>query len=340
MSPRLSSVIVVLVPIALALGQRSEGGAPAGSSPSTAQVIERYIESSGGSALAQVRTEIRKGRLRRLDEGLVPFEIVAKAPGKWRYTQRFAWGEAVSYGSDGSSAWVQDNRGVADMPLRQRFDLDLMLDIQAPLRMRKMYPELTVIGSEMADGKDAVVVQARSPDGAAIELAFDQETGLLARAGEVRFKDYRRVGEIQRPYLIVLGDDRLQLQFSEILLDVDAADSQFERPACPLPQGKPLFFVERQRAEVSAEAVQACAGEYRLTPDQVLRFIAQGSHLFGVDPKNRAAGFAEVFPVSDTEYFREFENIEYHFRRDSSGKVTHVVVIRKDGSTETAERIK
>jgi hypothetical protein len=289
-----------------------------------AQVIDRCIEASGGAALAEIKTEVRKGKLKRLSLGLVPFEITARAPGKWRYLQLFSWGDQVCFGFDGSSGWVQDTRGIAGMEPRQQLDLQLLLDFQAPLRIREIYPEMKIKGYEKIDDKEVVIIAARSREGIDAELAFDLKSGLLMRVGNIYLKDYRAVEGIQRPFKIILGNNQLQMEFSETQHNIELDESLFQQPGCVLPVKEPLFYKHREVAQVDTAAVEACTGEYQIAPGVIVTVSSQQNHLMmRITPSTLDV---EIFPQSDTVYFREFENIEFHFMKDAEGKITHLMI--------------
>jgi len=311
----------------------------------TAKIIENCISASGGLALAAIKTEVRKGTLLRGVTGKVPLEIVAKTPGKWLYHQNFAWGDRVCYGFDGTTAWVQDTRGVSLMGPRQRLDLQLLLDVQAPLNIHKYYPEMAVKGSEKIGGREATTVTATSQDGIHTELAFDNETGLLLRAGEMFLEDYRNVGRVKRPFRILLGkaegENHLQMkmQFIEIRHDLDVDDARFLPPVGALSFIEAPLFKRREQVEVGIEALEACAGEYQHPelPKVVFTVTRQQNHLM-FQRTDWGRQKLEIKPESDTDYFMEFLNIEFHFIKDASGKVTYLEV-RTERSVK-AERIK
>lgn len=73
----------------------------------TEKITENYLSACGGSALAEINTEIRKGTMLRGVSGKIPVKIIAKSPGKWRFHLTFAWGDRVCYGFDGSATWIQ-----------------------------------------------------------------------------------------------------------------------------------------------------------------------------------------------------------------------------------------
>lgn len=299
---------------------------------SVAEILENYIQASGGSALAEIRTEIRKGTLLRGVFGRVPLEIVAKVPGKWRYNQTFAWGDQICYGFDGSNAWIQDTKSIVKMNLKQRLDLQLMLDVLAPLRLQEFYPVMRTMGSEKIGEREAAIVLGTSQEGVSTELAFDLETGLLLRAGEIFFEDYRDIGPVKRPFRIILGKGegefhpRIIMQFTQILHDVEADDSLFQMPGCILPFEKPPLYTQRKQVEVKTKALEACVGVYQES-NSMYTVTRQQSHLMieWAGPQG-SSGKIEIKPESETDYFIEFLNLEFHFVKDESGNVTHLEI--------------
>jgi outer membrane lipoprotein-sorting protein len=314
-------VIIVLVIVLFGQGNTETG-----------KIIENYLNACGGSALAEVKTEIRKGTMLRGVSGKIPVEIIAKSPGKWRFHLTFAWGDRVCYGFDGATAWVQDTKSVSPMNPWQRLDLQLMLDIQAPLNIQKYYPVMTIEGSEEVSGREAVTVMATAQDGTSTELAFDNETGLLVRAGDIFFEDYREIGRVKRPYRILLGRDegeehlQMKIQFSEIQHNLEVDDSQFQQPVCLLPYKEPPLYTQRNQVEVSIEALNACVGEYQIPelPDVIYTVTRQENHLM-LERTGWGQKF-EIKPESEDDYFIQFLNWEFHFIKDASGKVTHLEI--------------
>jgi len=298
-------------------------------SPSATACVERYIEACGGVALSEVKTEIRKGTLARGAFGKVPFECRAKAPGKWLYNQTFAWGDQISYGYDGSVAWVQDTQGIERMNPAQLPDLQMVLDIQAPLRMRELFPDMVVKGSEKIGAAEATTIVVKSPQGIGTELAFDRETGLLLRAGDIYFEDYRSVGDVKRPFKIILGRDegethlKMTMEVSEIKQNLDVDDSLFELPACVLPLKEPPLYHARKQVEVSGEAMDACIGEYEHPeqPGVIFMVSREKDHL--MIERTGWGQKVEIKPQSETDYFIEFLEIDFHFVKNASGEVTH-----------------
>jgi hypothetical protein len=336
MKKRLARGLCVLLAGAVGLaafGLRSDagGGDGPGADPETlsaAGVVARFIEACGGPALAEVKSERRKGSLLRGQSGQVPLETMSHVQGKWFYNQLFAYGDQVSYGCDGTSAWMQDTRGVAPLDGAMRSDLELLLDVQAPLRLGEFFPGMRLKGVEKKNGRDMAVIQAKSRDGRDVELAFDKESGLLAKAGDLAFEDYRPVGKVKRPFRVYIGDDpggfplRLRMDFTEIVPNAPVEDSAFKRPSCVLPMKVSPLFKPRRYVKVSDEALEACAGIYQhpKIPGVTYTVTRQQNHL--MMEKTGWGQALEVKPESELDYSIRFVNFEFHFVRDATGRVT------------------
>ncbi len=300
---------------------------------SAEKVIENYIQASGGSALEDIKVEQRKGTLLRGTSGKVPLEIIAKIPGKWRYTQTFAWGDQVCYGSDGRTAWMQDTKSVREMSPRQRLDMQLLFDVQAPLKMHEFYPEMKITGSEAVGDREATTVRAQSQEGFTAELAFDRQTGLLLRADDICFEDYRDVGQVKRPFRILLGKNRegqhrqMIMQFTEIRHDINADDSLFLKPSCVLPFAEAPLYKSRKQVDVSIEALEACVGVYQhpQNPKLSFRVSRQQNHLMVKGPGWGQS--LEIKPESETDYFIHFLGWEFHFIKNEAGSITDLEVV-------------
>jgi hypothetical protein len=220
------------------------------------------------------------------------------------------------------------------MSSRQALDFRLLFDITAPLRMREIFPDLTLKGLERIGERDATVLVGRSPDGQVTELVFDEETGLLVRAGNILLEDYRDVGDVTRPFRLRLGD-MLVAEFSEIQLGLAVDESIFRRPASALPPGDPVIFRRYEEVEVSAKALDACVGAYQLAPGVVFEVSREGDHLMFQAPGSPKL---QLFPVSDRTFVLRFNYLEFHFLADESGEVRQLA-LGAHGS-RVAERIR
>jgi hypothetical protein len=291
------------------------------------KVVKKFIQASGGSNLQKIRTEKRTGTLIRGASGAVPFEMIATVSGKWHYSQVFAYGDLVNYGFDGVQAWIQDTQSVSVPPLEECLELAMLLDIKMPLKLEQIFPEMRVKGSERIGKKEAVVIAVTSREGIRSELAFDVASGLLLRAGDLFFEDYRNVGNVKRPFTIFFGKNSihdpllLKMQVSEIQQNVDVDDSVFSRPICPLNPGQPLLYKLRRNIPVSRKALEACVGVYQSAddPNVFYTITIQEDHL--MIERTGWGTRVEILPESETDYFMRFLNREFHFIKDASGQI-------------------
>ncbi len=296
-------------------------------SVSVTRIIDSYIQACGGDAIADIKSESITGTLVRGITGGVPFEIKSGAPGQWYYEQTFAWGDQVIYGSDGETAWVQDTKSISAFSPEELIYFTL-LDPHAPVRILEIFPEMKFQGSEKIGNSEASVILAKSPEGMDVELAFDNGTGLLLRAGDIYFEDYRKAGQVTRPFRILLGkkqaedDSGMIMRFNEIRHNIPLDDSIFELPRCVLPVKESPIYRTWEEVEADTNAMEACVGSYRVSPAFTITFTREKDHLFFSSPG--ALIKYEIKPASPTEYFLSFGNISFHFVKNESGDVTHV----------------
>ena len=303
---------------------------PSQDTTSVSEIIDNYIGAVGGPALAKIKSETSTGTLLRGRTGRVPLEIIAKKPGKWVYHQKFAWGDQVTFGSDGTFAWIQDTQYIKHMDPRQRLDLQLLFDVQSPMKMREIFPELIITKFDTTGDIQVVTLLGKSREGLCTELAFDCQTGLLRRAGKIIFDDYRLIGQVRRPFKILLGESdhenhmQMEITFTDRHHDDDVEDSIFTMPNCLLPKNEPILYRIRKPVSVSTDALEACVGTYRNieNPDISYSVIRQNKHLmFRSNSQNLTM---EIIPESETDYYIKFLNWDFHFIKNSAGIVTHL----------------
>jgi len=163
------------------------------------RIIDSYVQACGGESIAEIKSESISGTLVRGRAGYVPFEIKSGPSGQWYYAQTFAWGDQVIYCSNGETGWVQDTKSISAISPEELLYLGLVLDPHAPVRLREIFPEMKLQGSEKIGNSEASTILAKSHAGLSVELSFDDETGLLLRAGDIYFEDYRKTGQVTRP---------------------------------------------------------------------------------------------------------------------------------------------
>lgn len=297
------------------------------------EVLNRYVEACGGrAALEKIQSETRTGTLVRHISGQVPLSIISEAPGKWYYNQLFAWGDQISYGFDGKTAWIQTTGSVGDMDSEQLLDMQLLFDVRAQLKLKEFYPEMSLKGTKLIGEKEFFIIAAKSIEGANIELAFEKESGFLVRAGEIFFEDYRNVGLVKRPFRILLGLDQgeehrqMKMQYAEILHNQAVDDSIFEVPSCVLPVVDAPLYKVRKKFEPSIEALDRCVGIYQHSEREEIKFriFREEGHLF---MEFIGRGFkTEIIPESEVDYYTKFLGWEFHFVKDEADEAKEMIV--------------
>ena len=331
MTVRLPAAMMTSAILSLAVTSLYSAKATDNDTVGVTAIVEKYLKASGGPALQEFGSEQRKGTLLRYQTGQLPVEVIAKAPGLWRYDQTLAWGDRISCGFDGTRSWVADMHSVKPMEGHQFSDMRLLFDPQAPLKMRTWYPKMSVGDDGKIGERDVTTIIAVSAEGLSTILAFDKESGLLLRAGQMYFEDYRPVGAITRPYKILLGENdsthfQMVMQFSKIDNGVAIDDSRFGYPDCVLSGTDAPLYTHRTQVEVALPQLEACVGVYQHSSDSGVTYAVtrQDNHLM-----IKRTGWPlpqEIRPQSETHYFMEFLNRDFYFVKDTTGLVTRLEI--------------
>ncbi len=323
-------VSLLLLTAGLPLSVAADGNDPVAPAPTVQSVLNAYVRACGGDNLAAVQTVSKKGTLIRGNLGRVPLEIVSKAPGKWVYNQVFAYGDQVRYGFDGNVAWVRDGAGADPLPAGERLDLFLLLDHQAPLKLREFFPDMKIVNTEQGKDQELLTIAAVSREGIATTLVFDAGTGLLVRAGSVHYREYKAEGGIVIPHRIFFGAIEeanglpLKMEITEVAFGQPVDDAIFARTFTPLPAATAPLFTSWKQVTVSDQALAACVGEYRHALDPQARFFVtvQDHHL--MLERSGWGKRVEIKPVSELDYFIRFSNFQVHFVKDESGRIVQL----------------
>ncbi|MFC1492732.1 hypothetical protein ACFL6O_02135 [candidate division KSB1 bacterium] len=311
---------------------------------SAAEIVNAFIEACGGSALSDIKTEIRKGTLFRSTQGKVPFEIICEYKDKWCYNQVFAWGDQLIYGYDGETGWIRDTKSVEQMSMGQILDFQMLMNIQSPSNMKELFSKMRIVGKNKIEAAETIIILASVNENLSRELEFDCESGLLLRAGDIYIEDYRSVGEIKRPFRIRLGeksDDHYQMvmQIDEIQQNVEIDSDVFKQPVSFLPFKNPPLYKSRKHIEVDISILDEYVGVYQQSgkPDVDYIISRQDKHLM-LERTGWGQKF-EIKPESETDFYIKFLAFDFRFVKDESGKVTHFVFNSNNGSFE-AKKIK
>jgi hypothetical protein len=216
-------------------------------SPTAEQILDRYIEATGGrAALERLKSRVMKGTIEMAMLGISgEFEVFEKSPNKKASKTDLKGFGVIREGYDGQVAWssapfqgVAVKRG-AELARVQRSAL-----FPRELKLQEAYERLEVKGATNIGATVTWVVEAVTRDGVDT-LYFDQKSGLLIREetvvktalGEITFQndlgDYREVDGIKVPFSIRLpkpAEVGFSVRFTHVKHNVEIPDSAFAKP--------------------------------------------------------------------------------------------------------------
>lgn len=234
---------ITLAAILLAFGSL---GAQTPALPTIDQVLDKYVESVGGRAALEKVTSL-SGRGTILIEGpniTGTIELFQK-PDKSLQVVDLAGIGLTREGFDGTVGWTEDpQNGIQLKSGVELADAKRGAVMPRELKMKQLYPKLTVTGREPVDGRPAIVVDAVPAEGTPARFYFDEASGAFVRQvgnrmtpqGPIEvdtiYGDLRAVDGVKRPFLIRQRTPIFiaVLTFTEIKQNVPVDDAMFKKP--------------------------------------------------------------------------------------------------------------
>jgi zinc protease len=216
--------------------------------PTVDQILDKYMEASGGkAAFEKFTSQVSKGTF-ELDQmpGEATQEIYAKAPNKVLFVTTSPSFGVVQRGYNGSAGWQDTPQTcLADITGDELAALKREAAFYGEIHLKDQYPKMTVKDKESVGGHDAYVIEAVPTEGAAMTFSFDAASGLLVRAQTVAdsamgkanvdttLGDYRDVDGVKLPFMIRsdMGQIAFTIKLTEIKHDVPIDDAKFNKPA-------------------------------------------------------------------------------------------------------------
>ena len=213
-------------------------------SASEGEVLDRYLQAVGGSALQKINTEVTKGKV-ILGEGVeFPVEIRTKMTGMRSVITHLPNGDSFEV-MNGQSGWIlvpgHALRGMnSDEILAAHIDADLRLAAD----LKSLFTEIKGRPDQEIEGHAASVLRASSPGQPPVELYFDKQSGLLVRMvryvdsplgsnpTEIDYSDYRDVAGIKIAFRWTASrpQGRFTVQLDQAQINVPIEDSTFAKP--------------------------------------------------------------------------------------------------------------
>lgn len=220
---------------------------PQTSLPSVDGVLARYEKAVGGkAAFEKLTSRVSKGIFEMPslgDPGTT--EIYQKAPNKYLTVTDVPNFGVVRSGVDGTAAWLETPQaGVQDLSGSMGSAMVRQAEFGQQVKLKELYPKMTVKGKESLDGHDVVVIEATPADGSPELLSFDAGSGLLVRSQsqvdgpqgsidiDTRLGDYREVDGVKLPFEIqqLRSDFSFTIKIKEVKHNVAIDDAKFQKP--------------------------------------------------------------------------------------------------------------
>jgi photosynthetic reaction center cytochrome c subunit len=217
--------------------------------PTVSQLIENYVRAVGGSAAIEKITA-------RVEKGSATFhgqsqsvEIFTQSPDKLSVVRRMSDGGSFVTTFDGEEGWSS----APGRPPREMHEADIVAarmdaDLQFPLHIQQLFPELRPEYPEKIADRDAYLILAIRAGQPPVRLYFDEQSGLLVRViryaetplgrnpTQIDYADYRDVDGVQVPFRVTTSQpgNTSTIQFDQVHQNVPIDAAQFAKPK-PLP---------------------------------------------------------------------------------------------------------
>jgi photosynthetic reaction center cytochrome c subunit len=216
--------------------------------PTVSHLLDNYVRALGGSAaIEKVTTRVEKGSATFRGQPQT-VEIFTQAPDKQSIVRHSPDGETVTT-FDGQSGWtIAPNR-----PPREMHDADVLAarldaDLQFPLHIQQIFPELRREYPEKINDRDVYVLVAVREGQPPVRLYFDQQSGLLVRMvryaetplgrnpTQIDCADYRDVDGVRVPFRVTTSQpgNTNTIQFETVQQNIPIDPAKFAKPK-PLP---------------------------------------------------------------------------------------------------------
>lgn len=218
---------------------------PAGG-PTVDQILEKAITALGGrAAMEKITSRVGKGTIEIAEAGMSgSVEVFEKAPNMSAVAISLG-GMNIRQAFDGAVAW-EDNpqEGLKVRTGVELADAKREATFNPELKMKTLYPKMTVRGKEKVGTADAYVIDAVPAEGSPVTFFFDAETGLPLRMDTTRdspqgplqvqsyLEDYRVVDGVKVAFVMrqVTTMFSMVMRLTEVKHNVTLDDKMFKKP--------------------------------------------------------------------------------------------------------------
>ena len=182
--------------------------------PTVDQILEKYVAALGGeAALQKTYNQIAKGTATDAEGRKFPFEVFYKIPTKRVFVIQRTNALNIMYSYDGDTGWMLGEDGPPHIMKSNELDPSKLEDpFYFAGRMKQVFSDLRVDGTEKVDNHDAYVLAGRTGVLPLVKLYFDKDSGLLVRLVsqtetalgrlpvQVDYADYRTSDGVKIPF--------------------------------------------------------------------------------------------------------------------------------------------
>jgi photosynthetic reaction center cytochrome c subunit len=214
--------------------------------PSAQKILDNYLAAVGGaSALNNIKTRVQTGKIDAFGDKY-PIEVYSEGPDKRVSISHPKSGDSVT-AFNGEVGWLSMPRGFHPMTAAEAQAASIDAQLYFPVRLPQLYQEFRVSLGETIDGRATYRLSAKSKDLPALNLYFDEESGLLLRMiryaetplgnnpTQIDYSDFRAVDAVKIPFRWTLArpNGRFTIQMEDTKQNVPVDEKLFVMPSPP-----------------------------------------------------------------------------------------------------------
>ncbi len=243
------TVTIILCILMLASAALAQTPAkPAEAAPTVDQIIDKYVQALGGkAAIEKATSRVSKGTFEIPAMGVSgTVEVYEKAPNKTISIVTVPGFGVINEAYNGTIAWAQDPQsGLREKSGTELADAKLDAAFYRPLKLKELFPKITVKGKEKVGDREAWVVEAAPAEGSPEKWYFDTQTGLIIRMDQERespmgklpiesyLENYKEVDGIKVPFTMKQNNPNFNIvvTIEDVKHNVTIDDAKFNKPS-------------------------------------------------------------------------------------------------------------
>jgi hypothetical protein len=212
--------------------------------PTARVLIDNYIKALGGAAaIGKISSRVEKGAASIRGQS-VSVEIFTQVPEHQAVIRHLTEGDSV-VAFDGQAGWTRvSGRSARDLHGEEIEAARMDADLQFPLHIQQMFPELRIEYPEKIGDRETYVLFGIREGRPPAKLYFDEQSGLLVRLvryaesplgvdpTQIDYADYRDVDGVQVPFRVALSqpESSTTIQIEEVRQNVPIDAAIFAKP--------------------------------------------------------------------------------------------------------------